>query len=432
MKIAYAKALREVVGKPYPYGTVLPPNRLETSSVDFGAALCAMPGENALRSLEEELRALTGRQHIVLAPSCRSAIALIVKLLPQREVVMPAYTCPVVKTAVEIAGKQIIYVDIDSKSLNATSTQFADHARPGRILLPTHLFGIPTDIENICKLASERQCVTIEDAAAAAVAMHGGRLLGTFADFGIISFERSKRFPAFRGAAIIVNNEELIEYDRLSGASLARTSRKFPVGDLLFAMAYNMATLPWVYGWMTLPGLLRRYAAGGPTEEISRRSEAQTPFYTREFHPFQAALVLRMLTRREQIGERVARLVATYLDVLQDSHVTTYASREIDCAALLRFPIAVPGKRRAEILRLGLKRGLFLETNYEGPLPPRGTYRQFPNAVWAAENLVLLPLYTALSPGQARHIAEEVLEIAFEGPTGMARDPGFSLSTGQS
>jgi len=107
-----------------------------------------------------------------------------------------------------VPGKRIIYVDLARNSVNATSAEYAEAAKPGRILLATHLFGIPTDIEAICELAKDRYCVVIEDVAAAFGGRRNGRFLGTFADFGIFSFQRSKRLPAF-GGAIIVNNDQV-------------------------------------------------------------------------------------------------------------------------------------------------------------------------------------------------------------------------------
>src|SRR5215469_12300426 len=142
---------------------------------------------------------------------------------------MPAYTCPVVKTAVQVARKRVIYTDVVRGGLNSTSAEFEPHASKNRILLPTHLYGISTDIENVCALARESGCVTVEDAAAALGARYRGKPLGTFADVGIYSFERSKRFPAFRGAAVVLNNEQLIDPGRLERSLGEGTSTSAPV-----------------------------------------------------------------------------------------------------------------------------------------------------------------------------------------------------------
>lgn len=415
MEIAYGEIVRPSKGNLFLRQTVSPPNRLETSNWELLCSLASGSNSTALEALRSRLRILTGRQHIIFAPSCRSAIAQVLSLLPQREVVMPAYTCPVVKTAVEVAGKRIVFVDIGRDGVNATSKEYIEKARSDRVLLPTHLFGIPTDIEAICKFASERNCVTIEDAAAGFGATLNGRLLGTFADFGIFSFERSKRLPAFRGAAIVVNNETLINPAKLASSPCAVTEKRIPLRELALALFYNIATHPWLYGRLTLPHILRKYKHAQETPELDGSARAiETSFYTREFHPLQAGLVLHMMRRIDDIRRHISQLVSVYIDCFRNSSVATFISDRCDPSALLRFPIAFPGKDRAEILRLALRRGLYLETNYERPLPEPSAYSQFPNSVRAARDLVLLPLYTALSLEQARHIAVKVRDIGME------------------
>src|ERR1017187_2112998 len=112
MKIAYAEALSPLRYDPCPRRTVIPFNRLETRNWDLVAALAWGQYRDPLVALRDALQSLTGRQLIVFAPSGRCAIAQVLSLLPQREIVMPAFTCWAVKTAAKIAGKHIVYVDI--------------------------------------------------------------------------------------------------------------------------------------------------------------------------------------------------------------------------------------------------------------------------------------------------------------------------------
>jgi dTDP-4-amino-4,6-dideoxygalactose transaminase len=354
---------------------------------------------------------------VFLAPSGRAAIAQILSLLPQKEVVMPAYTCPVVKIAAEVAGKRIIYVDCSAGSLNATSAEFEAEARPGRVLLPTHLFGLPTDIDNICALAKECQCVTIEDAAAAFPSRPGGRLLGTVGDFGVFSFERSKRLPAFHGAAIVINNERVVEPKVLASHTAVPMRDGLPVRELLFALLYNLATQPAVYGRLIVHRLLRGYRLTSGLEKAQTADAARnTPSYNRAFHSYQAELVLRALKRWETVGPHIEKLVAVYMRTFAATSVRTFIAGECDEKALLRFPIALPGLERGEILRRALRCGLYLETNYENPLAPKTEQAKYPNALWAAENVVLLPLYRRLSLEAAEAIARRVVQISEEVP----------------
>jgi dTDP-4-amino-4,6-dideoxygalactose transaminase len=415
VEVAYKEVLDHVNGARYRRVSVTPPNRLETTNRDLLATVASFPGTRTIEELREVLRGITGRQHIYFAPSCRAAIAQILSLLPQREVVIPAYTCPVVKVAVEVAGKKVVYTDISRETLNATSREFEKEAKPGRVLVPTHLFGIPTDIEAICRLAKERDCVVIEDAAAAFGSQRVGCPLGTFGDFGVYSFERSKRVPSFRGAAIIVNNERLFDPAILSAHRVVATGNDMPLGELLRAMAYNIATTPWLYGRVAVPRLLRRYATLHGEPELAPRAVAiNAPHYREEFHPYQAGLVLRAIKRIDVIRKHVQCLTDMYIDTFQKAAIDTFVPPDCDRGGLLRFPVAFREKKRVEVLRLALRKGLYLETNYERPLPAGDEQANFPIAVWAAKNIVLLPLYRALPLRDAERLAAQIAAIAEE------------------
>ncbi len=330
---------------------------------------------------------------------------------------MPAFNCGVVRSAVEAAGKRIIYVDTAKGSVNATAAEFSEVAQSGRILLVTHMFGVPTDVEAICALARSRGCVTVEDAACSFGATRNGQPLGTFADFGIFSFENWKRLPAFHGGAIVVNNPQWFDPERLVSEPLVKTTLKMPVRELVTAMARNVATTPWLYGRVVLPTLVKSYLK--PPLAATADGEANitgSVAYTRAFHPYQARLVLRMLRRLERIRRHVTELASLYMREFSDGTVTALLPSERDDAGLLRFPIAFPGRDRADILRRALRRGLYLETEFEAPLPPRSEWERFPNAVWAGRNVVLLPLYAALSIRNAAWLARQVTEISHDIP----------------
>ena len=386
---------------------------MEPGNWEFAAALICPSGSDPKARLKTVLQKRLSREHVFFAPSARCAIAQLLSLLPQEEVVMPAFNCDVVKSAVEAAGKRIIYVDVARDGVNATSAEFDAAAKPGRILLITHQFGVPTDVGAICELARERGCVTIEDAACCFGAMHCGRPLGTFADFGVFSFENWKRFAAFRGGAIVANQDRLFAPALLAQKPFVGTTLKLPVREIISAFIRNVATTPSIYGRFVLPRLLNAYFEPLPPPP----AEGSPPVtkgaaFTREFHPYQARLVLRMLGRMDRIRQHIAGLAAIYRRSFKNSRVTMLLSETCDDGGLLRFPIAIQGQSRAELLRGALKRGIYLETEFEQPLPPSSELAHFPHAVRAGADTVLLPLYSTLSFADASWLAAEINQLA--------------------
>jgi hypothetical protein len=84
------------------------------------------------------------------------------------------------------------------------------------------------------------------------------------------------------------------------------------------AFTHNFATAPWIYRWLTLPmlqlrgalpALLRKMRPAQPATSHSSNERVVTAprnqYYTREIHPYQAELVLRVLSRMDSIREHV-------------------------------------------------------------------------------------------------------------------------------
>jgi dTDP-4-amino-4,6-dideoxygalactose transaminase len=417
-----------IVTSDSPTDGIVPFNVLETTNRDLWRAVGWTFQPDALAALRLALQEWIQEENVFFSPSGECAIAQILSLLPQKEVVMPAWICHQVKTAVKVAGKRIIFVDLGENSINATSAQYEEVARPGRILLIAHLFGVPTDVSPICELAKRRDCLTIEDVVPAIGGRQDGRLLGTFADFGVFSFEQSKRIPAFGGGFIVANDGHLCDLAKLESNRVVKTTRSMPYLALAKAFLHNFLTNPWIYRQMTrkllsLRPLLRQILSARTSKGSSPalpiqdsdapRKAPRTPFYTKEIHPYQAQLALPMIRRIDRIGEKIAELAEVYEKHFRGTRIRTFLPAGSDKSGLLRFPIAFPGRDRSEILRLALKRGMHLKAMWSEEASCEG----LPNCLWAARNFILLPLYTALSPNSAGRIAETLLEIARQFPT---------------
>jgi dTDP-4-amino-4,6-dideoxygalactose transaminase len=410
-----------------PADGIVPFNVLETRNRDLCRAFGWIFQPDALAALRLALQEWIQEENIFFSPSGEAAIAQILSLLPQKEVVMPAWICHQVKIAAKVAGKRIIFVDLGKNSINATSAEYEEAARPGRILLIAHLFGVPTDVAAICELAKRRDCVTIEDAVPVIGGRQDGRLLGTFGDFGVFSFEQSKRIPAFRGGFIVANNGHLCDLAKLESTRVTETTRSMPYLALARAFLQNFVTSPWIYRQITrrllplrlLPRQIRyqrakrRPAPAAPIQENAGPLRApRTPYYTEEIHPYQARLALSMIRRIDRIGKKISELAGVYEEYFRDTGIQTFLPPGTDKAGLMRFPIAFPGRQRSEIFRLAQERGIYLKAMWTEEESCAG----LPNCIWVARNLILLPLYTALSASSAGRIAEALIEIERESP----------------
>lgn len=146
--------------------------------------------------------------NVMLTSSGRCAIYMIVRSLPHRKVIVPAYTCEVAVEAVKMTGKEIVYANVDRNSLNVTNYPNID---ADTIVIATHQFGLPCDIEYLASVCKEKGALLIEDCAGSLGTIVNGKLTGTFGDYGVFSFSASKTVQApTKGGFIIAKNNTLM------------------------------------------------------------------------------------------------------------------------------------------------------------------------------------------------------------------------------
>ena len=145
--------------------------------------------------LKEMIRIFFEVDNVVLTSSARCAIYMIVHSLPQKKVIVPAYTCEVVVEAIKLAEKQVVFAPVDISSLNIRAYPEIDS---DTIVVATHQYGNPSDIRDLVKKCREVGAIVIEDCAGSLGGRIDGKLTGTMGDYGVFSFSASKTelFPA--------------------------------------------------------------------------------------------------------------------------------------------------------------------------------------------------------------------------------------------
>ena len=77
-----------------------------------------------------------------------------------------------------------------------------------KVIIPVALYGMPYDSERIMAVADKYGIPVIEDAAESMGSRFGGRVLGTFGRFGVLSFNGNKMITTSGGGALICRNDE--------------------------------------------------------------------------------------------------------------------------------------------------------------------------------------------------------------------------------
>jgi perosamine synthetase len=199
-------------------GRTLPPAAAPIGPGEFVSGLRGMlDRRRAMERFQSELREYFGVRHCFLVSSGKAAFALILlalkELFPGRDdVIIPAFTCYTVPSSVVRAGLRIRTCDLRQGSLDL-DLALLSAMLPGsaRLLavVPTHLYGYPSDVVRVRKLVTDRGVTIVEDAAQAMGETWDGRKLGTLGDVSFLSLARGKAFSTVEGGIILTDRDDI-------------------------------------------------------------------------------------------------------------------------------------------------------------------------------------------------------------------------------
>ena len=166
-----------------------------------------------VKELEQLLGQLMPLKHFMVTAFARNAFFLLIKACgweKPAEIIIPAFTCPVIKYTVEAANAVPIPVDAEVNGINIDPELIKKAITANtRAIYVVHTYGNPAQIQKICSIAREHDLVVIEDLAHSLFTAWQGEQLGTYGDYAILSF--TKEIIDFEGGAIATNNSEVYQ-----------------------------------------------------------------------------------------------------------------------------------------------------------------------------------------------------------------------------
>ncbi|OGT41723.1 MAG: dTDP-4-amino-4,6-dideoxygalactose transaminase [Gammaproteobacteria bacterium RIFCSPHIGHO2_12_FULL_40_19] len=167
----------------------------------------------------EKLRNLTNAQNILLTSSCTHALemtALLLDLKQGDEVIMPSFTFVSTANAYVLRGATPVFVDIREDTLNIDEKLVeAAITENTKAIVAVHYAAIACDMLKLKKIAKKYGLALIEDAAQCIDSYYHGQHLGTFGDFGTLSFHYTKNITSGFGGALIINNDKYLEKSKI-------------------------------------------------------------------------------------------------------------------------------------------------------------------------------------------------------------------------
>jgi perosamine synthetase len=168
------------------------------------------------------------------------------------EVVVAGFTFPGTINAVVRNLGIVRFADIDPDTWNLSATTVEPViSNKTKAIVVSHLFGAPASMSGLVDLAHAHGVQLIEDCAQALGATIDERLVGTFGDIAVYSFNEIKNMSTGEGGIVVVKTADLAERCRLlrlyamSGGELLDVGHKCTMTELEAAVGRaQLAELP--------------------------------------------------------------------------------------------------------------------------------------------------------------------------------------------
>lgn len=186
----------------------------------------AMHGDGPSTIEATSILARLFNSNVSIVHSCTAALEMAVMLAgcaSGDEVIVPDFTFTSTANAVALRGAVPVFVDVDAQDLNL-SVEAVRRAVTSqtRAIIVVHYGGVPAKIHELAELAEERGLILIEDAAQAIGVSIDGKQLGTWGDYGAISFHATKNIQSGEGGVLICRDRrkaDLAEMMREKGTN---------------------------------------------------------------------------------------------------------------------------------------------------------------------------------------------------------------------
>ncbi len=377
-------------------------------------------GNEVMDRFESAFADFIGAPAAVAVPSGRAGLRFIFEALdlePGAEVICSAFAYPVVPHLAHSLGYAVRFADCELDTLGmdpeALEAIISDRTR---VVIATHLFGVPARIREIRDIVGAQGAILIEDCAHCYGASVDGRLAGSFGTFGYFSFETSKPVNTMGGGMVTVNDVELGRRVRRVARAEDAKHRSWLRKRLIKTTFEATVTNPLVFNLGVYPALRllagredsERFASGYQPDETTM--EGRMGRYT----PYQAVLGLdQMGTVTPQLEKRIAnaeRLIGHLEGTVRFQRDTDNDVRSNYMLVTALMP------RLAEVTKRLLQLGVDTKHHYMRDCTAIGDGGDVgcPNAARAEAEVLHLPAYPELSENRIDWIADRVRRAVTE------------------
>lgn len=298
------------------------------------------------------------------------------------EVIIPAISFIGIANAVlDTENLGVNLCDVDRHTLNPTVDDIRaamDKSFPVRAVCIQHYGGVPSDLGPIADLCRERGVLLVEDCACAPLSFYDGQRAGTFGDFAVWSFDAMKIITASDGGMVYCKDAAVAEQIRKA----TRLGQDNQSGQSSSGPAWWNFTV-------------------------------QTPGRRATMNDLQAAVGLVQLRRLEELVDVRASRWHDYQVRLwghKDVESLGWPDKKKELSSSF-YSYWIQCDRRDELATFLREREIYSTMRYHPISRAYGWTSTTPNAEWAADHTLNLPLHANLTRSNIDYICDTIAEF---------------------
>jgi perosamine synthetase len=386
-------------------GRTIPPAASPIGCRDiFNGLRGLIKGQEEIDRFREELKEYFGVKYCFLVSSGKAALTIILKSLhklhaDRKEILIPAFCCYSVPSAIIRAGLKIRLCDVNPDTLDFDFDQLkallAESLPKKKLLaiIPVHQFGLSSDIEQIEGLIIDSEVTVTEDAAQVMGNEIKGRKLGTIGNVGFFSLGRSKAISAVEGGIIITNDDEIARKISKQLETISKYSVLEQLKLLFQAFALAIFQHPSFF-WFpkSLPFLRVGDTIYNPNFKI------------RKLSALQAGLVREWKAKLSEYSKLRRSSASRWPSIFNEGAMPVFEYHNVDLVDFIRFPVRLQSfKVWRWTLKQSESQGLGIQLTYPDSinaipeLSPQFSGKDFPVAGKLSRQILTLPVHPLLA-----------------------------------
>lgn len=343
-------------------------------------------GKRVAEFEEKYAKHLGVSKDLVLTTNCCSeglfSSMHLLDIQPGDEVIVPTISFIGAGNAVCAHGAKLVLCDVDRRTLNARAEDIEKVITPKtKAILLLHYGGIPCEMDEIMALAKKYNLKVVEDAAAGVCSRYKGKAIGTIGDMGMWSFDAMKILVSADGAMLYFNTPELRK----------KADRWLYFGLETKSGYENSVAQKW---WeFDISSFGHRAIMNDVTAAMALEQLKKLPMY---------------MEKRKHVSDFYYENLKqfSWLDlppVLPDYVETSYYF----------YHVQITNGKRDQFAKFLRENGIYTTYRYF-PLhrvPGYGVTGNFPNADYAADHTLNLPIHQSISDQDLEYILEKIKEF---------------------